>query len=221
MFDVVLYGHLTHDRIINGFDQYTTIGSIGNVWKTINKINPKLKIKIEPTAIGEALIYINESICERTSVANLNLIVNNPNIYNSLVSHILYINELPDLSFISKIKSKYVTADFCAGQKLKNLNILKYIDFLFISDEDMFYDIDTLLKFVRKGVIVHCNSGSLYYNNSDIMTTNVTVIDNINVLGAGDKFAGCFIKRLLESDDPKASIQYAHKKVGKILTDEN
>ena len=73
MYDVSLYGHLTFDRIFDGFEKDNSVGSMGNVWYHLNNINPNLKINLEPTDIGEALILINKEKTERASVANLNM----------------------------------------------------------------------------------------------------------------------------------------------------
>jgi hypothetical protein len=41
MFDVSLYGHLTYDVMFSSVGEEThSVGSIGNVWKYLNKINP-------------------------------------------------------------------------------------------------------------------------------------------------------------------------------------
>ena len=141
MFDVALYGHLTHDRILNKFKQSATVGSIGNVWKTLKSINPKLRIDLQPTEIGEALIYINEDISERTSVANLSL-------YTQI-------------------------------------------------------------------------SGSICYNKEDTITSTVDIIENINVLGAGDMFAASFINSFLNTSDINKSVTVAHNTVSKLLNNEN
>ena len=100
MFDITLYGHLTFDRIFNGFQKDTSVGSMGNVWFYLNNINPNLKINLEPTEIGEALILINEEKAERTSVANLNMKSRTPTITNSYWNHILYINELTNIFYL-------------------------------------------------------------------------------------------------------------------------
>ena len=78
MIDINLYGHLTFDRIFNGFKSDASVGSMGNVWKCLNQINPSLKIKLTPTELGEALIMINKHTSERSSIANLNLFSHPP-----------------------------------------------------------------------------------------------------------------------------------------------
>ena len=118
MYDLALYGHLTFDRIYDGNRKNSTVGSIGNVWKFINKENPNLKISIEPTDFGEALIMVDRQKGERASVANLSQTNRHPLIKASRWSHILYLNELSDASFIFEINQGIVSADLCKGKML-------------------------------------------------------------------------------------------------------
>lgn len=217
MIDINLYGHLTFDRIFNGFKSDASVGSMGNVWKCLNQINPSLKIKLTPTELGEALIMINKHTSERSSIANLNLFSHPPLIVQAKWNHILYLNELTDTSFIPKL-SGVVSADVCRGNNIKDLSILKYIDYLFISDEDLFVDIKILQNLVKKAVIYHNKSGSVVYPKKGTnINTKVKILDNINVLGAGDMLASCFINEFLTTSDIKLSIQNAHKNVTNIL----
>ena len=221
MYDISLYGHLTFDRIFNGFVKDTSVGSIGNVWKSLNRINPNLKINIEPTSIGEALIMVNKDKSERTSIANLNLMTQEPVISKSKWSHILYLNELSELSFITNINDGIISADICRGKVLNDLDILKYIDFLFISDEDIFMDLTILSSFVKRGVLLHYKGGSVYCNkNGDKITTEVKVLDDLNVLGCGDMLASYFINEFLNNDDIEKSIKVAHRLVTKNLEEQ-
>ena len=215
--DVSLYGHLTYDRIFEDFRKYTSIGSIGNVWNFLLRINPKLKVNIEPTAIGEALVLVNKDKVERTSVAQLNLKTKKPNIIDSKWSHIMYINELDDLSFIKDIKG-IVSADICKGKELENKNILKDIDYLFISDEDIFTDIKELGKLTKGWVILHHKTGSICTDGDKLFETKVSVIENVNVLGAGDMFAASFInEQLTTSVDLPNIVANSHHKVTSYL----
>tara|TARA_R100000426_G_C4825972_1_gene112761 strand:+ start:454 stop:1128 length:675 start_codon:yes stop_codon:yes gene_type:complete len=217
MVDITLYGHLTFDRIFDKFSYDTSVGSMGNVWKNLNYLNSNLNIKLSPTEIGEALILVNKNKSERSSIANLSLYKQQPLIYPSKWNHILYINELQDISFIKQLKN-IVSADICRGNKLKNLDILKHIDYLFISDEDLFTDINNLVSKIRKAIIYHTSSGSkIYTKNNKVIETKVKILNNINVLGAGDLLASCFIDEHLNNSDLKKSIQKAHKKVTTIL----
>jgi sugar/nucleoside kinase (ribokinase family) len=211
MYDITLYGHLTFDRIFDGFTKDNSVGSMGNVWYHLNNINPSLKINLEPTDIGEALILVNKEKAERASVANLSMKQRQPSIAKSRWSHILYLNELSDTSFVKNIGEGIVSADLCRGKKLTDLDILQEIDFLFISDEDLFMDINKLYPCVRQAVILHHSGGSTCYTPSGgKIVTEVDILENINVLGCGDMLASYFINEYLKTNDLEKSIKLAH-----------
>ena len=50
MYDVSLYGHLTIDRVLTGFEMDNTLGSIANVWKELVTVNQSLKIDLQPVS---------------------------------------------------------------------------------------------------------------------------------------------------------------------------
>ena len=52
-------------------------------------------------------------------------------------------------------------------------------------------------------------------------THTTTFKENMNVLGAGDSFAACFISNMLKNNDIESSLKYAHDKTLKVLLDEN
>jgi hypothetical protein len=211
-FDIAIYGHLSYDNIYEGFNYKSSVGCMGNVWNQLKIINPDLKVKLEPTDIGESLILADVEQCKRTSVSRLSLKTQAPSIHDSKVSHVMYINELSDTSFIKDLKG-FVTADVCNGKSL-NLNDknLQYIDLLLISDEDMFVDIATLCSVIRGSVLMHYPTGStLYKQDLHFTKQNATLVSGINVLGAGDKLAAYILAGLLDSTNalPKV-IQHAH-----------
>lgn len=218
MHDVSLYGHLTLDRIFINDKKDASVGSMGNVWKHLNRINSSLGINLEPTSLGEALIMVDTNKCERASIANLNQSTRTPLVERSRWSHILYLNELPDHSFIPQISAGIVSADICRGKTLNNLDVLKYVDFLFISDEDLFMKISELHKFVKGDIILHYKSGSICYTKSGAqLKTEAELVENVNVLGCGDMFAAAFINAYLCHNDLKSSIRDAHDSVSRYL----
>ena len=218
MVDVVLYGNLTKDIIFNGFEQTTSIGSIGNVWDALVKLNQKLSIHIEPTTIGTALIYVDTDNNTRVSKPNLYLKTNQPKVVEAKWSHILYLNHIKDLEFVKTIQNSIVSADV-AGKGKFDLDILTYIDYLFISDEDII-DLDTLLDKVKGCVILHSNSGStIYKKDGTTIVTNHKTIYGVNVLGAGDYFASAFINFMLQTNDIEVSIKIAHNETISFLKD--
>lgn len=222
MNNITLYGHLTMDTVFDGAISYKSVGAIGNVWQMLSKLSPNYQINIEPTRIGEALILVNKKKAERSSIANLNLQKRKPYITSASWSHILYINELEDLSFVEEISKTggIISADTCKGKILSNLDVLKYVDFLFISDEDLFMELNELTKIVKGWVILHNKGGSTCSNGDKTFNVKVPVIDDINVLGAGDMFAGSVIHSILnkvENSDLHSIIKTAHKLTSKHL----
>lgn len=218
MYDVTLYGHLTIDRVLTGFELDNTLGSMANVWKELITRNSSLKINLQPTVIGEALIYVDKEKSERCSAVNLNMKTNEPTIQDSRWNHVLYINKLPNTDFLKSLKWGITSADICRGDKLKDLSILKNIDILFLSDEDNFYDMEELKTYVKKYIILHSKNGSdIYYKSGGVISTKVEVIENVNVLGCGDMLAANFINNYLQSGDVKTSIENSHSTLTKYL----
>ena len=226
MNSISLYGHLTTDTIFDGNITYNSVGGLGNVWFMLSKICKNYQVNVEPTNVGEALILVNKDKAERSSIANLNKIQRTPVIKDSEWSHILYVNELEDISFIKDVKnkSKIVSIDICKGKPFKQFDILKYVDYFFISDEDLFMDVNELAKKVKGWVILHHKSGSRCVSKDKIFDTSTPVIDGINVLGAGDMFAAATINCILNTVDKsnlQNNIKEAHSITSKILAEIN
>tara|TARA_R100001163_G_scaffold41186_1_gene31170 strand:+ start:10102 stop:10794 length:693 start_codon:yes stop_codon:yes gene_type:complete len=227
MNSISLYGHLTTDTIFNGDVTYNSVGGIGNVWLMLSKICKNYQVNVEPTNIGEALILVNKDKAERSSIANLNKIQRTPIIKDSNWSHILYVNELQDISFIKDVRnrSKVVSIDICKGKPFKQFDMLKYIDYFFISDEDLFMDIKKLTSKFKGWVILHHKGGSKCFTRDQSFEISTPVIDNINVLGAGDMFAAAVMKCILNTTVDKLKLQNnikeAHLLTSKILAEIN
>ena len=192
MYDISLYGHLTRDIIFEDFDRKDSIGSIANVWSTLVQINPSLKINLQPTSIGQALIYVDKETSIRVSKPQLNLKTKLPDIKESKWNHILYVNNLPDTSFIKNINTGIISYDISVGKQI-DVDLLKYVDYLFISDEDMFTDFYSLCNLTKGWVILHHKTGSISSNKKEKIVINTEEIDNVNVLGAGDIYISNFI----------------------------
>lgn len=202
-FEITLYGHLSYDNIYDGFNCKASVGCMGNVWGQLKLINPDLRVKLEPTDIGESLILVDVKQCKRTSISRLSLKKRQPVIHDTVLSHVMYLNELSDTTFIKNLKG-YVTADICGGKPLDiNLECLKYIDILLISDEDIdnALDLPTLVNSVKECVILHSQNGSTIYHKDGHRLHNckAEVVPNVNVLGAGDRFAAYVISGCLDN----------------------
>ena len=216
MYDISLYGHLTRDIIFEDFDRKDSIGSIANVWSTLVQSNPSLKINLQPTSIGQALIYVDKETSIRVSKPQLNLKTKLPDIKESKWNHILYVNNLPDTSFIKNINSGIISYDISVGKQI-DVELLKYVDYLFISDEDMFTDFDSLCNLTKGWVILHHKTGSISSNKNNKIVINTEEIDNVNVLGAGDIYISHFIVNMLRNIQIKNSLQMAHDDTYKTL----
>lgn len=210
-FDIAIYGHLSFDNIYEGFNYKSSVGCMGNVWNHLKYINSNLRVKLEPTDIGESLIIVDIEHNKRTSISRLSLKNNKPIIHDAKISHIMYLNELSDSSFIKNVKG-FVVADTCNGKPLTlDPQVLKYIDLLLISDEDLTVDINTLTPLVKKWVLVHYPSGSALYNKTGLQVRfEAEFVTGINVLGAGDKFASHILAGLDNYHSVDKVIQQAH-----------
>ena len=217
MYDLSVYGHLTIDRIFEGFEEHKTLGAIGNFWNACMLTRQDLSINIVPTSIGEAIIYVNKDNCTRLGRGALNLKTRSiQQTKKSKWNHIMYLNSIADASFIENLNG-IVSADLTSG-KMNNMNLLKKIDYLFISDEDMFTSLEELSSLVKGWVILHSPHGSVCHNGTETFTTKTKFIDNINVLGAGDFFAASLIVQMLkDKSDLKECVLFAHENTTKIL----
>lgn len=215
-FDITLYGHLSFDNIYEDGNYRTSVGCIGNVWSHLKLINPDLKVKVEPTDVGESLIIIDRKQCKRTSISHLSLKTRPPTIHDSRLSHIMYINELADTNFIRHLKG-YVTADTCNGKPLNvKMEALNFIDILLISDEDVTSQemLKELIGNVREYVVVHRPEGStIYAKNGWQRSFRAEIVPDVNVLGAGDKFAAYIISGLDSTISIDKVIHSAHVKL--------
>ena len=61
----------------------------------------------------------------------------------------------------------------------------------------MHVSIDDLSKYTKGYGILHHKTGSLCIHNNTTFTTEAEIVENINVLGAGDMFAAYVIESLL------------------------
>jgi hypothetical protein len=216
MYDISLYGHLTKDIIFEDFKKRESIGSIANVWDALVQIDPTLKINIQPTSIGQSLIYIDKSTSTRVSKPQLNLKTNPPNIIDSKWNHVMYVNNLPNTSFIRNIKTGIISYDISIGNPIE-LELLKFVDYLFISDEDLFIDFKSLCELTKGWVVLHHKTGSVASNKKEKIIINTKEIENVNVLGSGDIFISSFMFNMLKNNKIKKSLHLAHEYIYNIL----
>jgi len=219
MKDISLYGHLTIDTILNGNSEKKSLGSMANVWKSLLQLDSSLNIGLSPIDIGQALIYVDRLAAQRYSKAILNLEQYEAKVFDSKIHHLVYLNEMSINDFIPTLKG-IVTADVCPG-KTVNKDLLKFVDYLFISDEDIDGDLSDYIDAVKGYVILHSSSGSVVSNGEEQFFYKLPkelLLNDVNVLGAGDTFASCFLYKLLGGNgNIQDWIEFAHLKTTEII----
>ena len=222
MHDITLYGHLTVDRIFDGFEERQTLGAMANMWRTFKQIAPDLDIGLIPTSIGEAIVYVDRESCTRYSNFVPDIKTNTPIIQQSKISHALYINKLLDVSWLPNLTGK-ISADVCAGPKV-DTNLLQYLDYFFIADEDAYADLKTICKDTKGYVILHTNKSSVVsdgrYENKFKIDEDMFVPKS-NVLGAGDMFASSFLYGIHLGLPIDQTQKYAHETTSKLIKSAN
>jgi hypothetical protein len=216
MHDIALYGHLVADVIDFGSKKEFNFGGIGNVWRSLKYIDATLDVCIHPLNMGSSYINVDTKTSTRTSRSQLNQLSITPQIVSAKIYHICYINELDDLSFIKDLNG-IVCADICTGRSLNN-ECLKYIDYLFISKEDLNH-IDRSM--VKNSLIIHSPTESSLVKNNNVISVDGEFISGLNVLGAGDHFAASFMHSLLNNHTDAACLTQAHHQTTMYLRERN
>ena len=219
MKDISLYGHLTIDTILDGNSEKKSLGSMANVWRSLLEIDSTLNIGLSPIDVGQALVYIDKLSAQRYSKANLNLVQHKVKIFESKVHHLIYLNEMSIHDFIPKLNG-IITADICSGKSL-NKDLLKCVNYLFISDEDIDGNLSDYVNTIKGYVILHSSSGSVVSNGKNEFFYKLPkdlILKGVNVLGAGDTFASCFLYKLLRNEGSIHNwIEFAHLKTTEII----
>jgi hypothetical protein len=221
---ISLYGHLITDKIFIGFKTHESLGGIANVWDSLIKLNKKNEVIMKPCSIGEAIVLVNVEKNTRVGRANFNLLTDKPKIVKSDWHHIAYLNQLEDTSFINDITTGIISADVSKESPEIIVEHLKDIDFLFISKEDIFNDINELSKITKGWIISHDPNGSTSTNGTETINYEIPEhlkLKNIDVLGAGDMFAGSFINNILQGKTIEESIVLSHKDTFELLKIKN
>jgi hypothetical protein len=223
MIDINLFGHLTIDHIFEDHKNFSSLGAIANVWAAIMKINPSTNVEIVPMYIGEAIIYSDKETNRRYSKAVLNKKKIKYDLKSAKINHICYLNEIEDFSFLSSMQG-FISADICTGKPVP-IDILDKIDLLFISDEDS-NELDKIVVKTKGVVLLHHPAGSTYYTNKSKFNYTIPkskYLENINVLGAGDIFAGAVLIELLKNnfEITQSLIKRSHEETYKILREQN
>jgi sugar/nucleoside kinase (ribokinase family) len=129
------------------------------------------------------------------------------------------LNEMTIHDFIPALDG-IITADVCPGKSI-NKDLLEYVDYLFISDEDIDGDLSDYVNATKGYVILHSSSGSVVSNGENEFFYKLPeelMLKGVNVLGAGDTFASCFLYKLLRNvGDIHNWIEFAHLKTTEII----
>lgn len=223
MKDIALYGHLTIDTIIDGDTEKKTLGSMANVWKALLEIDATLDIGLSPIDVGQALIYVDKPAAKRYSKVNLSLVQHQVKMMSSKISHLIYLNELTRHDFVPALDG-IITADICPGKSV-NMKMLQYVDYLFISDEDIKGNLSEYTDATKGWVILHSASGSVVSNGEEEFFYKLPkelMLKDVNVLGAGDIFASCFLYKLLGNEgDIHEWIEFSHLTTTEIIKTQN
>ena len=167
----------------------------------------------------KALIYVDKPAAQRYSKVNLSLVEHQVKMMSSKISHLIYLNELTRHDFIPALDG-IITADICPGKPV-NKEMLQYVDYLFISDEDIKGSLSEYTNATKGWVILHSASGSVVSNGEEEFFYKLPeelMLKDVNVLGAGDIFASCFLYKLLEGyGDIRDWIEYSHLTTTEIL----
>ena len=214
--DIILYGNVTVDTVIDNTEVYKSIGAIGNVWDSLTKLDPNKTVHVEPIEYGTALIFVDKVTGLKISKPNLQISYRKPNLSAARWHHVAYINRIRDLTFMGEIKNSIISADV-AGDTEFPFNSLSYVDYLFVADDECKY-LSEFIKYVKTAVIVHGKSGSItYIKDGQPLQHGTKKLSNINVLGAGDYFASAFIVSMLDGNDLDTSLSNAHTNTFKYL----
>lgn len=200
------------------------------VKKFLQTKNVITKLHLSKKQTSRALILSNLKLKERTSFVDwgcgFDQIVSSEKVK---WTHISYLDIISSLNMKNiKNNSEIISADLCLSNPSKKtiksiLNKLKYIDYLFVSESEIYSLIDDpknlIKKYHLKCLIFHTRNETIiikenYYNK--IINTQ-KIIENTNVLGAGDVYCSGFILSKLNKKTDVKSIIYAHRQATKLV----
>lgn len=211
----------------------------GEIIKSYLK-NIKSNIKHSKKQTSQAVIISNLQSKERTSFVNWGCAEDKLSIsdFKTKWAHVCYLDKtILDLDKVRK-NSDFVSADLCLSNPSKKtlryvLNQLKYIDYLFVStaekkaliDNIYVKDISDIIKtYGLKCLVIHTERDS-FIIGKDVMasTSSHAVVENLDVLGAGDAYCAGFILYYLSNKDENEieAAKQAHDHATKFLIRQN
>ena len=190
------------------------IGGIKNFSKCNSK---KIQYNYHFIGVKKAYVLVEQEKSIRSSFTKDIEIVKKYN-FNS-VNDWLHIAYIDDICENLEIDAKNLSIDFCTTkQRNKYLKYIKKSTIIFDSRErkNLYKNID-----IDNHLILHDEKGCECINkNKVIYRLKGNTIDNLNVNGAGDIFAGFFIEKLLQSNI-KDALEYASNKTTQTLISVN
>jgi hypothetical protein len=208
--DILVVGHAVYDCLYDGTD-YPVFrwGGIFNVKRALDFIRCRFSYIIEPICFGNAFIGIDKRKASKSVIANLNKEVRAPKAYSSRWVHVAYANELDPEYIPKKIEEETVVSiDLCAS---KDKTVSNYeAEYIFASEDEV--DVSSLLEAnSRSSIILHSSKMATLYENKKMKCFKNKPLRNINIVGAGDSLAACFINYRLSGlsseDSLKLSIE--------------
>lgn len=141
--------------------------------------------------------------------------------------HIAYLDELTQYwspEILSNFKG-IVSADLCGSNLLdyRAIELLPHIDYLFMSDDNILAaKANKYANLVRKGVLVHSAKSVAFFHNESVLQVTQPRFDDslIDIVGAGDYFAGGFICAKLYNNNDKDACLVGHQVASVMLKDQ-
>lgn len=219
MFDVALYGHVVFDEIYNRFHS-TNVGGITNVWRSLKSIDHTISTYVCPVHFGNSRITISDN--EKFNDSYLNEINTEVVVKKSTLSHVAYANELNNTDFIRSLEG-IKTADVCTtGQKDRILDseLASQFDLIFVADDQIHlipenYNNRLVVHGPTESFVISAGEKIAEFSNKD------QYLKDINVLGAGDYFAACYIYGILYNRTDAECLEHSQKLTTKYLKEQN
>lgn len=219
MYDIALYGHLTFDEVYFKGQYSTNVGGIANVWRALKNIDNALHIHVSPQAIGDSRIVLRNH--SKDNYSKLNKVQCLIDIVDAKLSHVAYANELEGLNLINQLKG-IKTADICTtheqqGRELE-LEVANEFDFIFVSVEHT----HLVPQKFKNRLVIHGPTETRVYKNGDRIahfSNPSQYLEDINVLGAGDYFAACYIYGIIHGRNDDHCAEMSQRLTTKYLKD--
>lgn len=207
--DLLIIGHSVKDTIYDGGKITEKFGGIHNVKRSFDFISQdKLTSQAEPSAVGEATIFIDRENSSKEVYADLNKIVRTPKLQKARWYHVSYLNMYRECHYAH---DNFITSmDWCGKKEGYVPPNLKYF---FISEDD--FNVKGLarkhptIKFVSHSP----ENASLWTNGDRAVSHAIEKKKGLNILASGDHFAAAFIFYKLSGKTDEEAVEFAIQSV--------